>query len=245
MCATPESTTTSAASAGTGTSRCSRVPQSISTAWPSRPRSAAAWSRIPHGTPTARSSARWHASASSSGSTSKSATAQSTSAAATSSAADDESPAPTGRSERTVPVEADGGPAEQVELGSDRLRVAGPALRRRAAPVGGEGRRGAEALREERDLTLGGSGVDRDPVLDRDGKHEPAAVVGVLADQVDAPGRPGDTHICPRRPHAAIIRADVVSDTHASDGCAPSFDTVSDTFFAQPLALARVATLFP
>ena len=48
--------------------------------------------------------------------------------------------------------QADGGPAEQVELGSDRLRVARPALRRRAAPVGGEGRRGAEALRAERDL---------------------------------------------------------------------------------------------
>ena len=110
----------------------------------------AAWSRIPHGTPTARSSARWHASASSSGSSSKSATAQSASATATSSAADDESPAPAGRSEATVPARPTGGRPSRCELGGDGLRVADPAAGRRAAPVGRERRAGAEALRDER-----------------------------------------------------------------------------------------------
>ena len=34
--------------------------------------------------------------------------------------------------------------------------------------------------------------LERDPVLDRDRQHQPAAVVGVLADQVDPAGGPGD-----------------------------------------------------
>ena len=59
---------------------------------------------IPHGTPTARSSARCAACASAIGSIGKSATAQSAVPIATSSAADDDSPAPTGSVEVTSPA---------------------------------------------------------------------------------------------------------------------------------------------
>ena len=150
----------------------------------------AAWSRMPHGTPTARSSARWQRRASSSGSSSKSATAQSASASATSRAADDESPAPDGEVGRDRARQADRGPTGVGELGGDRLHVSRPSLGARAASVGGDGLRVAVALGHERDLALRSSRCEPDAVLDRDGQHEPAAVVGVLADEVDAPRRP-------------------------------------------------------
>ena len=60
---------------------------------------------IPHGTPDARCSARWHSSASASGEPSK----PRASATATSRAADDDKPAPIGSVVVTVPVNpADG-----------------------------------------------------------------------------------------------------------------------------------------
>ena len=94
----------------------------------------AAWSRIPHGTPTARSSARWQASASSSGSSSKPATAQSASPTATSSAAEDERP----RAGRQVGAhgsrEADRRPPERVRARRRPPAHSGPS-RRRAAPL--------------------------------------------------------------------------------------------------------------
>src|SRR5581483_8878067 len=84
---------------------------SSKSAWPARPRSDAAWSMIPDGTPTARCSARRSAFASSSGSSSKPATAQSARPTTTSSAPDDDLRA-----------------TELAELRRDRIHVPLPAL---------------------------------------------------------------------------------------------------------------------
>jgi hypothetical protein len=86
-------------------------------------------------------------------------------------------------------------PAEagrRPELGGDRAHVAAPALV------------GAEALRGEVDLLAAGLADDGDSEVQRDREHEPAAVVRVLADQVDAPGRAEDVRSAQRRAARAI-----------------------------------------
>ena len=85
---------------------------------------------------------------------------------------------------------SDRGSTSVGELGGHRLHVARPSLYSRAAPVGGDGLSAPVALGQEHDLALGGGGREPDAVLDRDGQDEPAAVVGVLADEVDPPRRP-------------------------------------------------------
>ena len=86
--------------------------------------------------------------------------------------------------------QADRGPTCVGELGGHRLRVSRPSPSARAASVGGDGLRSPVPLGLERDLPLRANGCEPDPVLDRDGQDEPAAVVGVLADEVDPPRRP-------------------------------------------------------
>ena len=130
----------------------SSVPQSSRIASPSRPSTEAAWSRIPHGTPTARNSARWQASASANGSSSKPATAQSASATDTSSAADDERPAPVGRSERTVPVRPTGGrPSRSSSTATACAYLAHP-VSRAPPPSAGNGA-AAPACSEESEIS--------------------------------------------------------------------------------------------
>ena len=85
---------------------------------------------------------------------------------------------------------SDRGPTCVGELGGHRLHVARPSLYARAAPVGGDGLSASVALGQEHDLVVGGGGGEPDPVLDRDGQDKPAAVVGVLADEVDPPRSP-------------------------------------------------------
>jgi len=98
-------------------------------------------------------------------------------------------------------AEPDRRASEEVELGGDGLRVAHPAFRCRSAPVRRERRRSAEALRDQRHVLVDSGDVERDAVLDRDRQHEPAAVVGVLADQVYATRRPRDADACSRLGH--------------------------------------------
>ena len=81
-------------------------------------------------------------------------------------------------------------PAGIAELGGDPLHVSRPSVGARAVSVGGDGLRFAVDLGHERDLALRSSRCEPDAVLDRDGQNEPAAVVGVLPDQVDPPRRP-------------------------------------------------------
>ena len=130
----------------------------------------------PHGTPTARSSARWQARISSAGASSNAAASQSASATATSSAADDESPAPTGRSLEIEPAFGRP-PAQRVQLERDcgdvRLESA-------------DGRLEDGVLRR---LARDGHGP-----VEGDREHQPARVVGVLADEVHPPGRAKPLH---------------------------------------------------
>ena len=99
-------------------------------------------------------------------------------------------PLPTGRSDEIVPVRpTEGRPASSSSAATACTYRAHPCARR-AASVGGDGLPLAVALGHERDLALRASGCEPDAVLDRDGQDEPAAVVGVLADEVDAPRRP-------------------------------------------------------
>ena len=65
---------------------------------------------------------------------------------ATSSAAEDESPAPAGRSDETVPSSPTGGRPSSGELGRDGLRVAGPAVAAAPLAVRANGRAAPEAL---------------------------------------------------------------------------------------------------
>ena len=80
--------------------------QSMRVRWSATPAADDSWSMIPHGTPEARCSARWHSWASANGGPSK----PRARATATSSAADDDRPAPTGTSVSTVPVKPVAGP---------------------------------------------------------------------------------------------------------------------------------------
>ena len=99
-----------------------------------------------------------------------------------------------GRSESHRPRQPDRRPAEQIELGGDRLRVARPAGRPQAPPPSAaNGGAAPKPLRRRARSRPGRRATStRDAVLDRDRQDEPAAVVGVLADQVDAAGRPRD-----------------------------------------------------
>ena len=63
-------------------------------------------------------------------------------------------------------------------------------------------------MRCQRDRRRHGADVDGDPELDRDGKHESPAVVGVLADQVDPARRPDRERRLSHRAHrnARLVR---------------------------------------
>ena len=222
---------TNAASAGSETRRCSSVQQSRRSAEPARPRTHAAWSRIPHGTPTARSSARWQASASWSGSSSNSATVQSASPIATSSAAEDESPAPGGRSDSTVPTSPTGGrPSVESSAATPWPYRAQPVD---AGPPPSAGNGSAAPKREESSRTSSATRAhpERDPELDRRRQHEAAAVVRVLADEIhparrpDRGKRPGIGYEC--RGHAVrnasarpLAGASLLSDRRESSSSA-------------------------
>ena len=93
--------TTISASSGNGTVWMSSVSQSMRRAVPSTAAIDTSWSMIPHGTPTAASSARWQACAASTG---LSRSAPSAVATATSRAADDARPLPAGSVEWTMPT---------------------------------------------------------------------------------------------------------------------------------------------
>ena len=156
--------------------------QSMRSAWPATPAADASWSMIPQGTPDARCSAIWVSCASSSVEPSN----PSARATETSSAALDDKPAPTGRVVVISPTNPLVGCSSATTPATYRAQA--------GVDLGGVG----DPKREVGRLGLIGGG-EHDPVAasdPRDGgrqvdgqrEHQPAAEVGVLADEVDPPG---------------------------------------------------------
>ena len=191
-----------------GTRSTASVAKSIRSASPSAPSSEASWSRSPVSAPTQSFSTREHSFASSirSGSGAP-ATPSRARQSAVSSAADEERPEPWGTSPSKLEARGDELDAGGAELRDRAAHERAPAVRRL-----GRGERELVALAEVARLGLDAVAVEpggghRDAAVDRERQREPAVVVGVLADQVDAaraarpnrrqssrprPGGPGD-----------------------------------------------------
>ncbi len=125
--------------------------------------------------------------ASSSGSSSNAAARQSASARETVSAADDDSPLPDRHRRRHDRVDPDVTPPTLVEQRYHGGDVTAPAGRV-AAAVGADLDRVSERERADTDEPITRLPRDGGAEVDRDGQHQPARVVGVLPDQIDAGG---------------------------------------------------------
>ena len=147
----------------------------------------------PQRTPTCSFSARWARSAIASGGRGGPSGPDSAQAAASSSAADDDSPAPIGRSLIDPAVEAVRGEPGLLHRPGHPGHVVVPVATR-----GGEGiererrRRPVVATLERHGRVISPGHRDAHLEVDRDREDEAVVVVGVLADEVDAPGSADD-----------------------------------------------------
>ena len=147
---------------------------------------------IPHGTPVATISASWQARASSSIGSEKPAASQSARPTATSRAALDESPPPSGIVEVTVASMPDRITAPLRKRAHDPGGVAPPRLDRPSRGRCFRPRRldlaGPIERAEDDPSVVARLSPDEAVEVDRQREDEPLVVVGVVADQVDAPG---------------------------------------------------------
>ena len=142
---------------------------------------------------TARSSARWQASASSSGSSSKRQRRTTRARRRPRERPTTKGPIrPGGRSE-SEPVESDRRPPDQGQLGSHCLAYRPHPQTASPPPSAAKVCVPSKPLELSVTSSAVGGRLERDPDLDRDGQNQPAAVIGVLADQVHPAGSPNNS----------------------------------------------------
>ena len=176
------STTITSRSSGIETGDTVRSWQSIASAAPSTPPVDASWSMIPHGTPDARCSAAWHSRAMSSAVPS----APRARATATSSAALEDSPAPIGIVVETLPSNPVAGRSSATTPATYRAQ-SGSTLRGSSMSMGMTA--GSAASLECSTTSFSTALAPHlGPPVDRHRHDQAARVVGVVTDEVHAPG---------------------------------------------------------